>query len=43
MARNPYSLLLRVQDGTMTIGDVIENIRSRFGDRAAESIRITVH
>jgi hypothetical protein len=33
----------RVKRGTMSIADVIERIRLRFGDHAAGSIKITVH
>ena len=43
MRRNPYSPMERVEQGTMTLPDLIEKIRFRFGDRAAKSVRITVH
>jgi hypothetical protein len=33
----------KVKQSTMTLADVIERIRFQFGDRAAASIRITVH
>jgi hypothetical protein len=33
----------RVKRGTMSIADVIEKIRLRYGESAARSVRITVH
>jgi hypothetical protein len=33
----------RVKTGTMSIADVIEKIRFRYGDRAARSVKIVVH
>ena len=33
----------RVKHGTMSLGDVIARIRFQYGERAARSIKITVH
>ena len=42
MGTNPYDFR-RVKSGTMTVADVIEQVRRKFGVSAARSIRITVH
>jgi hypothetical protein len=43
MRRHPFAPLSRIEDGTMSFADVIEKIRFRFGDRAAQSITVTFH
>jgi hypothetical protein len=43
MRQSPYAPLARVEQGTMSVADVIEKVRQRFGQRAAASMRITVH
>jgi len=43
MRQDPHAELEPVEHGTMSLPDVIEKIRFRFGERAARSIRITVH
>jgi hypothetical protein len=43
MDPQPYATTPRVKHGTMTIADVIEKIRLRFGDLAARSVHFTVH
>jgi hypothetical protein len=43
MDPQPYATTPRVKHGTMTIADVIEKIRFRFGYLAARSVSITVH
>jgi hypothetical protein len=40
---DPQPYAPRVKQGTMTIADVIEKIRFRFGDLAARSVHFTVH
>ena len=43
MGAAPYDFTPGAKLGTMTIADLIEKIRYRFGSQAAASIRITVH
>jgi len=42
MGANPYDWR-KVKAGSMTVADLIEKIRFRFGDRAANSVKIVVH
>jgi hypothetical protein len=43
MRANPYAPSAKVERGVLTLRDVFERIKSRYGMDAAMSVRITVH
>jgi hypothetical protein len=43
LGKNPYRPADMEEPEPMTASDVVEDIRRRYGDRAAGSVRITMH
>ncbi|MET4372552.1 hypothetical protein ABIA99_005261 [Bradyrhizobium sp. LB12.1] len=43
MRENPYAVPKPVEVGTMTIADIVDVVRRRHGEKAADSVRFTVH